>query len=498
MTTKVFKYGALPVTLDSEIRKKMKLAREYYNQLVEAENGRRKTVWGGERPKQPPHEHKDEPVCEECKKHWKDIRDKYFATPPLDIKPLRAKASEAGLYWGTYLIIEESFSAAWKKTDGLSTVRYKSWRDGGIMGVQLQQAHSANGFYRIEQAPDPRKGRKAGQRHAVKIRIGTRENKPVWSEPIAFEMHRPLQGRPTWVKICYFYRGEREIWSVNITCTDVPERALPDTAKVLAIDIGWRVMSDDSIRAAYARDENGNESELLFDSRWRECGDRADRIRSARDDRLNELKKKDTRFSLIKKPSGIRGYVAKNSIEDTEVTEWIKQDRHLEQYELGCRRRSVAVRKEKLRVWLSSLRKQYATAIIKDSSHKEMKAAKRAKADGMPPPARRNAHHGAPGEIVEEICRAFGRQTNIAIVEAPGTTATCASCGQEMEIGAELMITCERCNAREDRDCISTRNMLRLYASGNCKKPTARKTIARFAKRHKNYVEPNQCQRDGL
>jgi transposase len=130
------------------------------------------------------------------------------------------------------------------------------------------------------------------------------------------------------------------------------------------------------------------------------------------------------------------------------------------------------------------LRKKYAIVVVKDSAHKEMK--EQAKARGLPRGARKQGHHGAPGETLREIEIAFGREENVAVVEAPGTTATCEKCHAIMEVGAELMVYCERCDTHEDRDRVSTRNLLRLYFAGNFKKPTARKTTARFAKRHKN------------
>jgi hypothetical protein len=564
---KVSKYGAIQLTnsthdveviIDEQIkviqesdslsRQQLKLSRNYYNNIVEAENRRRFLIkWGGETSPLPPHEHeklpspreecedrtynKKDPVCkecefvkeckqrkaastcDECEEHWQFWRDRYYSVKPLDLIPYREKAIESGLYWGSYLLVEQAFSAAWKSRDFFSDVKFKSWHSGGVIGVQIQSLQDMNSFFKIEKAFDPREGRRAGQRHTLQIRVGTINDEPVWSDPIKFEMHRPLKGIVTWVMICLSYRGTREIWSVNFTCSNVPARTDDAQEGSVAIDVSWRKMPNGCIRIAYARGSNGNEYEMTMNQRWYERIERADRIRSFRDQRLNELKAQDKRFCLVKKPHRVRAFALKHNIEDIKggykysdkkghryenLKGWCDYDLHLDQYELGCRRKSVAARRDAMKVWIRMLRRRYATAIIKDSSHKEMKDRKRAIKDGIRRPARKQGHHAAPGEFIEEICKVFGRDDNVAVVESPGTTATCTECGHLMEVGPELLVTCEnmiceQCGAQRDRDRVSTQNLSDRFYAGEYKKPRARKTTARFAKRHKNSNQPEQC-----
>lgn len=133
-------------------------------------------------------------------------------------------------------------------------------------------------------------------------------------------------------------------------------------------------------------------------------------------------------------------------------------------------------------------------AIIKDSQHSEMKAKKKAKEAGMSKEARERGHHGAPGAIIEEVCTVFGRTVGVAIVKAPKTTATCPECKKEMEVGKGLLVSClnsecERVGAEQDRDRVSTQNLVDLYTEGEYTRPTARKSTPRFAKRHKKKIE---------
>lgn len=499
MATKVFRYGALPPSPQSPIREQLNRAREYYNKLIEAENLRRLAIWAMDRaPKPHDHENGDGDKCPECAEWWRTFREHFWGSPPLDQKPFRARAKR-DLYWGTYLMAEEAFSAAWKKTDCFSFVRFKSWKKGGVMGIQVQPRTNPDQYFRIDKAPDGRKGRCAGQRHVVRVRIGSSGKNIIWSDPIRIELHRPFEGRPKWVKICLSYRGKREIWSVNITCSDVPERTDNANSGTVAIDASWRLLPNGQLRLAYARGDDGAEYELTMNERWRERIARADRIRGYRDDVFNIIKGRFPYLKKYHKPSNARDRILRDNLNaDIELEGWVRWDRHMEEYELGCRSKSANARRDALRVWIRNLRRRYSKAIIKNSSHKEMKDRKKAKEAGLVQAARRQGHHASPGETIEEITRVFGRQTGVAVINAAWTTATCPKCGYINDIGAELIVVCERCGAYEDRDRISTRNLLVSYFRGEGEKPTARKTTARFAKRHKKNDKPEQHQRDGL
>ena len=516
---KVFKYGARPVNQESLIRDQMKLARNYYNKLVETENKRRQQAWGSEKPPPPPHPPEEVVLpdgskktkwcrCEECKTHWKTLREAYYALDNLDKKPLRAAASSWGLYWGSYLLVEQAFDQAQKTTVYYDPVRFRGWRKGGQAGLQIQNGKNTDSLFKVEEIPDPEpsarskkndrragKGKRRGQLRTLRIRIGTEGRTPIWSDPIIFKMHRPLEGTVCWLKICMFYRGDREIWSVNFTCKDTSPRTDSATDGVVAIDVSWRQLPNGDIRLAYARGDNGFEDELTLDNSWLERIKKAERIQSHRDERLNDLKTSDSRFRLFKSPRSARIHIMKNQI--AELEDWAKREKHLEQYELGCKRKTYDVRRDAVRVWLRKLRRLYQTVVIKDSSHKEMKEQAKAKKK-LHRAARKQGHHGAPGEIVEEICKVFGRIENVAVVIAENTTATCPVCGHMHEVNKERMITCERCGTTDDRDRISTHNLLSRFFDGQYEKPTARKTESKFAKKHKKVEQEVKHLRDGL
>lgn len=530
MATRVYKYGARP-SRDPDLLQQMKLGRQYYNALVEAENERRRIGWGGDSPPPPPHQgrcqckecqaewkktspphkkycgcdaceehHKAHPTghescqCTKCKAHWTAVRAAVRAVPLLDTKALRAVFIQKGLYWGTYLVIEQAFAAAWKSTSVLRTVRFRSWQKGDVAAVQIQPNVIPTSYARVHKAPDSRTGRRARGglgRHTVEIRIGSNGRTPVFCEPIRIEKHRELSGRIVWVHVRRRYVADREVWSVAFTCKDVDVRTDEAPEGVVAVDVSWRKLPDGSWRLGYARDAANCTHELRMPPEWTERSDRADRIRSHRDQQLVAAK---SRWPVIGQTTSCQRAVRKlRSLGVLTFTQdaWVAREMHLWRYECGCRRRSVTGRRARLREWVRELRRQYATVIVKNTSHKEIK-----EEHGLPKKAQRQGQHAAPGETVEVLREVFGAD-NMRIVAAEFTTASCPSCGHVTPVNGQRMIRCEGCGAQRDCDDISTQNMWTLYRAGEWRKPTARKTTSRWAKRHKKTEPPPECPLNG-
>lgn len=479
MTTRVYKYGARAKSLGPKLREQMHLGHAYYNALVEAENARRRSAWQGESPSAPPHE---DCKCDDCKAHWRDVRLRFREVGHLDVKPLRAEYSGRGLHWGTYLLIEQAFEQACKTTSLLHTVRFRSRRSGLVAGVQIQSNVSdADRIWRMARADDPRQGRRAGQRHTVQIRVGSEGRSPIWSEPIDIEYHRPHEGRVAWVRVHLDRVADREVASVHLVVTGATERPVGDGGLV-AVDVSWRKVKG-SLRLAWARDEAGNDSVLTLGPEWLELTARADRIRAERQRLANEMIENDACCARAKSPSGVARALARLGRDQwTEAqSAWFHRDRHLWQYEEGCRRRTQAARRDAMRKWVAALRVRYSAVVVKTTNYAQIKAA-----DGndLPQAARRQGHHAAPGELTALLRQAFGPDRTRA-VDAAYTTQTCPDCGTACEVGAGVMHYCERCDVEVDRDVVSTRNLLRSAQDGDWSSATSRKTGRKYAKRKK-------------
>ncbi len=491
MTTRVYKYGARAASLGPQLREQMWLGHRYYNNLVEAENARRRSIWGADHAPKPPEHDCDlkKPLkkgrktktCELCSTHYKELRQAVRAKVNcLDIKPLRAIAAAQGLYWGTYLVIEQAFSAANQKTHALKTVRFRPWRMGQVAAVQIQVPTRAPRIWSMARAPDPRTGRRARNgrgRRRIQIRIGSEGQSTIWSEPVKIEYHRKHEGRVRWVRVhCRSVAG-REVASVHLVCSGVKRK--PRGSGLVAVDVSWRKVGN-SLRIAWARDEYGHDQQLTLGARWLELSARADRIRAERDRLRNLLQEQCPALAIYRSCLGVVRGIRKLGVPTLAQHDWLRRDRHLWQYESGCRRRSYARRRDEMRKWVAKLRVRYGRCVIKDTGHKRIKET--ATEDGLQKKARRQGHHAAPGEMIELLRRAFGEGCLVA--KAAHTTSTCLECGLRTPQGPARVMVCGSCGETDDRDRVSTQNMLGAAAAGHTRAPKPRKTTPRFAKRH--------------
>lgn len=483
---RVYNYGARAQSVGPELRNQMRLGHEYYNRLVEAENERRTRAWGDKRP---PHE---DCGCKRCKQHWRDLSARVRAAPRLDKIPLRAEATKAGLDWGTYLMVERAFDAACRSTRASRTLRFRPRRKGVLAAVQIQRGCDPERRYLLERAPDPRTGRRARDgrgRHTIRLRIGSTgpgNRTPVWSEPVQLELHRVPEGTAKWVLVTLRRQADREIAAVQIVCDDIPPRTDLAPRGVVAVDVSWRQV-EAGLRIAYARSDRGEVHELVLSRHWLAQAAQADEIRGVRADNLKALKARDPRFSRARSSAGVHRVIATLRAEGTlrvgkHLRAWLERDRHLWQYEIGCYVSSTQRRRDALRKWARELRRSYAIVIIKDTAHKRIKEQAATGPERLPRPARRQGHHAAPGETIEILRRVFGPD-RVAVVDAAHTTNRCR-CGHVNDHGPETIVECERCGDRRDRDEVSTRNILDAWVRGESRSATARKTVAKFAKKH--------------
>ena len=500
MSIKVYSFGARPKSIDGDLRHQMTLGRRYYNALVEAENARRQAAWGGERPPAPPHPSAPKkPLCRcaECRDHWAAIRKAVWSSH-LDVKQIRAEWRAKGMLWCAYAPADLAFDAARKDTRPTQLLTFRSWKAGGQLRQQIMRAVWDKGFadhyYRIDAAEDHRTGRRAkrGGRKGLSLRLGK-----TWAAPVAFEQHRPLIGRVTHAGLRLWYDATgREHADVLITCADVPARDDLAERGVVAVDVSWRQVSG-GLRIAYTRDDQGHTDQLVLGPRWIYLAKHADDIQSIRQKSMNDLADHDPEFGAKRawlearekrlSPAAGRRLASQLGVLDYQASEALAKERHLLAYETGERTHSVNARKDAVRKWARGLRRKYATVVIKDSQHKEMKEKAREKKE-LPRPARRQGQHAAPGEVIEVLREVFGDE-NMMLVPAENTTDTCPNCGHINDHGAETLIKCERCGVSQDRDGASTRNMMALYADGNCCAPSPRKSTSKWEKRHKKKDE---------
>jgi hypothetical protein len=255
-----------------------------------------------------------------------------------EAKRLRGVYAGRGLYWGTYLQVEQAAAAANRATGG--DPRFRRWTGEGLVAVQTQKGRDrAPGLEvsvalggtdtRLRVVPTGRT--KRGGRVAfatVSLRIGSDGRAPIWAEwPCV--LHRPLPAgaRIRWAKVVRRLEGPRAVWSLHLTLA-VPDRDEHGTGAV-AVDVGWRLRPD-GVRVAWIRSEDGaDDREVLLeraapDRNGVVRGDmltaleRVDGVQAVRDRKLSSI-------LLILAGRAARPRSPDRSVAEPEVVGWLRK-----------------------------------------------------------------------------------------------------------------------------------------------------------------------------
>lgn len=216
--------------------------------------------------------------------------------------------AESGLYWGTYLLIEESVDKSGPPP------RFSAWDGNGHLGVQLQKGLTIEKALsckdtriQIEPLPQeeltdvagPHLSKAASKRTVIRFRVGSDpKKKPIFAVvPVTLHSRKefgapfPPDAKIKWAHLIRRRIATKFDWFVQFalerTSWDKTDRA---KSGWIAIDIGWRATgangkrrSDGSLRVAYWRDHRGGEGELLLPARWLGGMGKVEDIQSIRD-----------------------------------------------------------------------------------------------------------------------------------------------------------------------------------------------------------------------
>lgn len=190
----------------------------------------------------------------------------------------KSARAESGVFWGTYLMIEEACSTLRKGPPP----KFKRYEGHGAISVQLQ------GGLPVKAAMDQKdtrlrldirnqeelavKGKSRGKRAVgiVKMRIGSvgKRKDPVWAEiPVTFHRAIPENGE---IRLAYLHRirvGTQEKWQLRLTIKyEESDRVIkPESrGKMVALHPGWRLMADRSLRVAVWQGSDGETGEIVL------------------------------------------------------------------------------------------------------------------------------------------------------------------------------------------------------------------------------------------
>src|SRR3989304_5667793 len=235
MTTRAYSYGAKAPTENAElVRQQLILAHRYANRLVEIGRGRGEAGLKGGEDKQGPggrggkeaglKADEDEQALEACEAKAAEA--------------IRRARADSGLYWGTYLCVEDA--AQRSRRTSREAPRFRRWDGSGLLATQLQGGLAVPDLL----AGTDRRAQLVGEgkRRLLRLRVGSTGRDPVWAAfPMVYHRDLPPEGTVKWARICCHRLGTHTKWSAQIVLDGLPEVTLPSpTRGTVAIDVGWR------------------------------------------------------------------------------------------------------------------------------------------------------------------------------------------------------------------------------------------------------------------
>jgi len=415
---------------------------------------------------------------------------------------VRAARAANGLYWGTYLLIEQAADSFRK---GAPPV-FRRFRGEGAVGVQFQcgitweqAVGGTDSRIRIQHTPPPQERRsKSGktlkapserrqaQYRTLWLRVGSDGRAPIWAcWPLV--LHRPIPGnaRLKWATVQRRFVAGKERWKLILSVqADGFEKAVA-TDGVVGVDVGYRILPNGRMRVAYTHGSDGAGEELAIS-----CGTvreftKVRDLQSIRDCRHNDartslrewmgehehlvpewLREQTKTMHTWRQISRLATLVRKweRFCGDEEIYQllmsWRKKEQHLWTYQGNLRDQLLANRKNMYRVFSAKIRKRYRTICLEKIDLRELHDVIRAPEDREIQSPQRRAANMANLSTLVECLKESGCE--IVWVDPKGTTYICHACGQacDWDQASHLRHTCEHCGEDWDQDDNAARNIL--------------------------------------
>lgn len=429
---------------------------------------------------------------------------------------LRKNAREyAGLYWGTYLIVEEAQDAARKAPlydrDGAHDPRFERWNQSGGLAVQIQNGLPTESVMasdtRVRIDPVPAEAWAGGRtalrmaRTKLRMRIGTEEGgrAPIWGVWDML-MHKPLPpGKIKWVEVRVERLADRDEneslrWHAYFT-VDVEEgfvhRHEPGPGGDVAVNIGWRLLEDGSVRVGTYVGANGEKGEMTIAADHLSQMRHTDSLQGLRAERMTRLKTDlaEALAAVSDLPVWIQNrtqYIAQwrgadrahdlyahwkeNRFEEDEsayqiLDRFILRDLHLWRWEAHERNKTRLRRKAYYQIFAANLARRFKTLILDDSNLAELAKKPAVHEEGDNGAQRSYRQMVAPHELRQCLIAAFLQRVSYG--KSAHITSIHHACGslEDFDHAAELVHTCSKCGATYDQDENAARNLLARFGS---------------------------------
>lgn len=446
----------------------------------------------------------------------------------------------SGLYWPTYNAVIQAHDtaaaavASRRKAGAAAELHFRRFEGNGTWTVQLQRAAADpertfagllagdtkwRQVARIDVEPvladpsawealSPAQRRRAG-RGQLAIRIGSRPDRSaIWLElPVTFHRPIPADADITQIQVTRRRIGTHFELSASFTCRLAAPAPISSVHGVVALDIGWRRLSDGALRVAvwqspvtrtlqlpeparrWVRPMAGG-GELILPAPWLAEQTAMEKIQALRDLKLDALRPLVVEW-LAEHPDAtealdIRGEVSRwrsparfaalalrwrdnrQSGDPTvlaALSAWRVQDRHLYERVANTRDQLGRRRREVYRCVAAALVDTYGVIALETMHIGQITRPGPAEdpSDEQADAARRQARAASPGMLTGAI-RTAAQREGVVVVEVPAkdTTRIHQPCGTRLEASAAERITmwCPVCECGFDQDQNAAANLL--------------------------------------
>lgn len=419
----------------------------------------------------------------------------------------RSARKHSGVSWGTYQATEAAASASFGKIplyDGIgpNNPKFVRFTGNGHISVHLQndnilsteRVFSPNAWVYIDPV-DPRAflsetptgERKRLSRTTLHLRIGSNGREPIMAT-FSIILHRPLPpGNITWVSVHRRMVGPHDEWTVTFTVAldETKIIARSTSERVIALNIGWRLLDDKSIRIATWADDEGGTGSFHLDVPLILALTYSNTLRSIRDTNFDKarneliqwlkqtevpawLKQKTTHLYAWKSQSALAALCIAwrsqrfdgDDVGYSALETWRHQDKHLWCWESAQRSKSLKRRQTYYRWIARMLANNYGTIVIEDFDLRDV-------AIRTDTPENETARTHRHLVAISELRLAISHVAHVIKVPAHNITHTCYSCGMLNVFDAALTIehTCSGCGLVWDQDENAARINLAHYLS---------------------------------
>ena len=326
---------------------------------------------------------------------------------------------------------------------------------------------------------------------------------PVWARfPIDYHRDLPAEGAIKWVYVHRHKTPHGHRWKASIVVQGGEGERLSGAGTV-AINLGWRVLPDGSLRVATWVGEDGHQGHVTIPADRIRQGERAGEIQSIRDNLRNEAITRLLAFGREVGRENLPGWLTEalstlaqwrssdrlaglvwrwrfaRFTGDEAIFHWLegwrfntqgkprlggfrRQDRHLAQYQAGLRDGYANWRKQFFWEVANTLSARYGRLLVAKVNLRELTSRPEVEEeDTSSTSTRRNSRLGSPGILLGCLRERFAE---VVGADPSNLTQTCSICGRldAFDARTELVRQCRHCDHVEDQDLRHCRNLLRL------------------------------------